>query len=92
MELGQIDAAATTLVLRTSKYLGDDNTPRFEKKTQKSPKDFFFFGREKSVWISVCFFDALKGGNFAMSKYYIYIYICIYVYMYICIYVYILEN
>jgi len=49
MELGQIDAAATTLVLRTSKYLGDDNTPRFEKKTQKSPKDFFFFGREKSV-------------------------------------------
>ena len=24
------------------------------------------------------FLDALKGGNFAMSKYYIYMYICIY--------------
>ena len=68
MELGQIDAAATTLVLRTSKYLGDDKTTRGLRKKQKPPRDSFFLGgREKPVFLCV-FLDALKGGHFAMSK------------------------
>ena len=74
MELGQIDAAATTLVLRTSKYLGDDkNYPRCEKSTGGIEIFVVLFGCSKK--------DARdpRRRKFCYAQ----IIICIFVYIYI---------
>ena len=78
MELGQIDAAATTLVLRTSKYLGDDKTTRGLRKNTKITEGFLFLG-ERDIRFPVCVFWCLKRRKFCYVQIlHIYVYICIY--------------